>query len=244
MKQVALVTGASRGIGRAIAVALAKVGYAVIINYNGNEVKALETLELCQKYSENCAIFKANVANKADVETLASFILEKYQRIDLIVNNAGITKDNLVLRMTNEDFASVIQTNLESQFYVIKAFTRQLFRQKSGNIINISSVVGINGNIGQANYAASKAGIIGLTKSLAKEFAERNVRVNAVAPGFIKTDMTDALNEEVMNKVKQQIPLKFLGEPEDIANLVVFLSSEKARYITGQVITCDGGMAI
>ena len=242
--KVALVTGASRGIGAAIASKLASLGCDVAINYAGNIQKAEETLNSVKAYGVNAQIYQANVANYEEVEALTKQIIKDFGHLDIIINNAGITSDNLMMRMDQDSFDSVIDVNLKGTWNVCKSITRPILKQRSGVIINLSSVVGINGNVGQVNYAASKAGVIGLTKSLAKEFASRNIRVNAVAPGYVKSDMTAKLSEEITEKVLENIPLGQLGEVEDIANSVAFLVSDEARYITGQVLVVDGGMAI
>lgn len=242
--KVALVTGASRGIGAAIASKLASLGCDVAINYAGNIQKAEETLNSVKAYGVNAQIYQANVANYEEVEAMTKQIIKDFGHLDIIINNAGITSDNLMMRMDQDSFDSVIDVNLKGTWNVCKSITRLILKQRSGVIINLSSVVGINGNVGQVNYAASKAGVIGLTKSLAKEFASRNIRVNAVAPGYVKSDMTAKLSEEITEKVLENIPLGQLGEVEDIANAVAFLVSDEARYITGQVLVVDGGMAI
>ena len=242
--KVALVTGASRGIGAAIASKLASLGCDVAINYAGNIQKAEETLNSVKAYGVNAQIYQANVANYEEVEAMTKQIIKDFGHLDIIINNAGITSDNLMMRMDQDSFDSVIDVNLKGTWNVCKSTTRPILKQRSGVIINLSSVVGINGNVGQVNYAASKAGVIGLTKSLAKEFASRNIRVNAVAPGYVKSDMTAKLSEEITEKVLENIPLGQLGEVEDIANAVAFLVSDEARYITGQVLVVDGGMAI
>ena len=242
--KVALVTGASRGIGAAIASKLASLGCDVAINYAGNIQKAEETLNSVKAYGVNAQIYQANVANYEEVEAMTKQIIKDFGHLDIIINNAGITSDNLMMRMNQDSFDSVIDVNLKGTWNVCKSITRPILKQRSGVIINLSSVVGINGNVGQVNYAASKAGVIGLTKSLAKEFASRNIRVNAVAPGYVKSDMTAKLSEEITEKVLENIPLGQLGEVEDIANAVAFLVSDEARYITGQVLVVDGGMAI
>ena len=242
--KVALVTGASRGIGAAIASKLASLGCDVAINYAGNIQKAEETLNSVKAYGVNAQIYQANVANYEEVEAMTKQIIKDFGHLDIIINNAGITSDNLMMRMDQDSFDSVIDVNLKGTWNVCKSITRPILKQHSGVIINLSSVVGINGNVGQVNYAASKAGVIGLTKSLAKEFASRNIRVNAVAPGYVKSDMTAKLSEEITEKVLENIPLGQLGEVEDIANSVAFLVSDEARYITGQVLVVDGGMAI
>lgn len=242
--KVALVTGASRGIGAAIASKLASLGCDVAINYAGNIQKAEETLNSVKAYGVNAQIYQANVANYEEVEAMTKQIIKDFGHLDIIINNAGITSDNLMMRMDQDSFDSVIDVNLKGTWNVCKSITRPILKQRSGVIINLSSVVGISGNVGQVNYAASKAGVIGLTKSLAKEFASRNIRVNAVAPGYVKSDMTAKLSEEITEKVLENIPLGQLGEVEDIANSVAFLVSDEARYITGQVLVVDGGMAI
>ena len=242
--KVALVTGASRGIGAAIASKFASLGCDVAINYAGNIQKAEETLNSVKAYGVNAQIYQANVANYEEVEAMTKQIIKDFGHLDIIINNAGITSDNLMMRMDQDSFDSVIDVNLKGTWNVCKSITRPILKQRSGVIINLSSVVGINGNVGQVNYAASKAGVIGLTKSLAKEFASRNIRVNAVAPGYVKSDMTAKLSEEITEKVLENIPLGQLGEVEDIANSVAFLVSDEARYITGQVLVVDGGMAI
>ena len=242
--KVALVTGASRGIGAAIASKLASLGCDVAINYAGNIQKAEETLNSVKAYGVNAQIYQANVANYEEVEAMTKQIIKDFGHLDIIINKAGITSDNLMMRMDQDSFDSVIDVNLKGTWNVCKSITRPILKQRSGVIINLSSVVGINGNVGQVNYAASKAGVIGLTKSLAKEFASRNIRVNAVAPGYVKSDMTAKLSEEITEKVLENIPLGQLGEVEDIANSVAFLVSDEARYITGQVLVVDGGMAI
>lgn len=244
MDKVAIVTGASRGIGRQIAINLAMDGYSVVINYNGNEAKALETLEECNKYSNDNMIYKCNVASFSEVEQMIKDIMAKYSRIDVLVNNAGITKDTLLLRMSEADFDNVIDINLKGAFNCIKHVSKIMIKQRSGKIVNLSSVVGVSGNSGQANYAASKAGVIGLTKSVAKELASRGINVNCVAPGYIDTDMTSVLSDDVKEKIKASIALNRLGNPSDIANVVSFLVSEKSSYITGQVINVCGGMLI
>lgn len=242
--KVALITGASKGIGKEIAIKLANDGYAVVINYNGSYESAKKLEDELKKDKKECMIYKCNITNNDEVTKMVNDIIEKYKTIDVLVNNSGITKDNLVLRMTNQDFKDVIDTNLIGAFNVIKAVSRYMFKQNSGSIINISSVVGLYGNIGQANYSASKAGIIGLSKSLAKEFSLKNIRVNVVCPGFIKTDMTDKLSDDIKNNILERILLKRFGDAKDIANLVSFLASDNASYITNQVISCDGGIIL
>ncbi|WP_017471854.1 3-oxoacyl-[acyl-carrier-protein] reductase [Amphibacillus jilinensis] len=242
--KVALVTGASRGIGRAIALDLAERGYHVAINYAGNEEKANNVVaEITAKGSQAFA-YKANVSDELEVKAMIKKVIETFGRIDVLVNNAGITRDNLLMRMKTEEFDQVIDTNLKGVFLCMKAVTRQMMKQKQGRIINISSVVGISGNPGQANYVAAKAGVIGMTKTAAKELAPRNILVNAIAPGFITTDMTDELNDELKAQLLALIPLQRLGKAEDVAHAVGFLASDQANYITGQTLQIDGGMAM
>ncbi len=240
--KIALVTGAAKGIGKCIALKLAEAGYTVIVNYNGSKEAAEKTVEEITENGGIAQILQCNVSDYAATEEMIKSIVEKYGRLDVLVNNAGVTADNLLVRMTEEEFDKVINTNLKGAFNTIKHINRQMIKQKSGRIINISSVVGVTGNAGQANYAASKAGIIGLTKSVAKEVASRNITVNAIAPGFIMTDMTDRLPDSVKEKMLSDIPAKKFGNVEDIANTVLFLASEGASYITGQVIEVNGGM--
>ena len=241
-RKTAVVTGASRGIGKAIALTLAKDGFNVVINYNGNKEKAEQVKKECEDFGVNAITVKANVADFTESENLIKEAVSTFGSIDVLVNNSGITKDTLLLRMKEEDFDSVIDVNLKGTFNTIKHAARQMMKQRSGSIINMSSVVGISGNAGQINYAASKAGVIGLTKSVARELASRGIRANAVAPGFIETDMTDELNDKAKEEILKTIPLNDTGKSEDVANLVAFLASEKSRYITGQVIHVDGGM--
>ena len=242
MSKIALVTGASRGIGRAIALKLASDGFDVMINYAGQEALALEVKEECEKFGVRSAVFKANVGDKEEVKKLVAETVESFGGIDVLVNNAGITRDNLMLRMSDEDFDDVIDVNLRGVFYLTKLVAKIMFKKRSGKMINITSVSGVTGNVGQVNYAASKAGVIGLTKTVAKELAPRGICVNAVAPGFIMTDMTDSLGEDLKAKILETVPLKRLGQPEDIANMVAFLASDEANYITGQVMHVDGGL--
>jgi len=240
--KIALVTGASRGIGRETALTLAGYGASVIVNYNGSRERAEEVAARIGENGGTAEIWQCNVADYDACGEMISQILKKYGRIDILVNNAGITKDNLVMRISKEDFDLVLDTNLKGTFYPIKHMYRAFLKQKSGRIINMASVTGLLGNAGQANYVASKSGIIGLTKSVARELASRSITVNAVAPGYINTDMTDAMSDAAREAVISQIPLKKAGDPRDVAETVAFLASDKAAYITGQVISVDGGM--
>lgn len=242
--QVAIVTGASRGIGKAVAQALAADGAAVIINYNGSAEAAEAVAEQIRETGGAAEAMKCNVADFTDSESFVKTVLGKYGRVDILVNNAGITRDNLIVRMTEEEFDAVLDTNLKGAFHMIKHLTRTFMKQRYGKIINISSVSGILGNAGQANYSASKAGLIGLTKSVARELASRHICVNAVAPGFIRTDMTEKLPEVARENAVRTIPLGRMGEPEDVARAVLFLAGEASDYITGQVLCVDGGMAM
>lgn len=242
--KVALVTGASRGIGKQIAVSLAECGAKVIVNYCGSKEKAFEVVkEILEKGGQAEAI-QCDVSDYSETEKMISTIMEKYQKVDILVNNAGVTRDNLMIKMSEEDFDKVISTNLKGAFNTIKHLYRNFVKLRAGKIINISSVSGVMGNAGQANYSASKAGVIGLTKSMARELASRNICVNAVAPGFVETDMTDKMSEQTLENAKKMIPLNRFGKPEDIAEIVLFLASDNANYITGQVIGVDGGMNI
>ncbi|AZT90663.1 3-oxoacyl-[acyl-carrier-protein] reductase [Caldicellulosiruptor changbaiensis] len=240
--KIALITGASRGIGRAIALKFAHNGANVIINYSSSQSQAQSLKDEIEKLGVRALIIKCDVSNSEEVNAMFSQIEKEFGRLDILVNNAGITKDGLVLRMNEEDFDKVIAINLKGAFLCAKAASKIMIKQREGNIINISSVVGIMGNVGQANYAASKAGIIGLTKSLAKELASRNIRVNAIAPGFIKTDMTEVLSDKVKEMMLSSIPLGRFGEADEVANVALFLASSLSSYITGQVIVVDGGM--
>ena len=243
-KKVAVVTGASRGIGRAIALELASRGAAVVINYNGSEERAREVQKEIEEKGGEAEIRQWNVADYKACEGAVKDIVKTHGSIDILVNNAGITKDGLLMGMSEEDFDQVIDVNLKGTFNMMRFVSRQMLRQRSGRMISMASVVGIAGNAGQANYCAAKAGVIGLTKSAAKELASRGITVNAVAPGFIKTEMTEVLKDEIKNSILEHITMKAFGETEDIANAVAFLASEEARYITGQVISVDGGMAM
>ena len=243
-KKVALVTGASRGIGREIALTLAREGAFVIINYNGSEDRAKEVEETIRKNGGEAVIWKCNVSSFQETEEMAKAVVKEYGHVDILVNNAGITRDNLIMKMSEADFDQVVETNLKGCFNTIRHLSRQMLKQRSGRIVNIASVSGVLGNAGQANYAASKAGIIGLTKTMARELASRGITVNAVAPGFIDTEMTAVLPDQVKSTVTEQIPLKKFGSVEDVAETVAFLASDKAKYITGQGICVDGGMAM
>lgn len=240
----AVITGASRGIGREIALKYAKEGANIVLNYRNSETEALQLKEELDKLGSNILIIKANVSNFEEAERLIKEAKEVFGRVDILVNNAGITKDNLIMRMKEEDFDSVIDVNLKGAFNCLKAVTPIMIGQKEGKIINMSSVVGVIGNAGQVNYCASKAGLIGMTKSLAREIGGKNINVNAIAPGFIDTDMTKVLSEDQKKNIMSQVPLKRLGQADDIANLALFLASEQSNYITGQVIHVDGGMAM
>ncbi|KIL12426.1 3-oxoacyl-[acyl-carrier protein] reductase [Bacillus pumilus] len=242
--KTAVVTGASRGIGRSIAIDLAKNGANVVVNYSGNEAKANEVVDEIKALGQQAFAVKADVSNAEEVQALMKQAIDTFGSIDILVNNAGITKDNLLMRMKENEWDDVININLKGVFNCTKAVTRQMMKQRSGRIINLASVVGVCGNPGQANYVAAKAGVIGLTKTTAKELATRHITVNAVAPGFISTDMTDKLDENVQTEMLKQIPLARFGAPEDISNVVVFLASEGAGYITGQTIQVDGGMVM
>jgi 3-oxoacyl-[acyl-carrier protein] reductase len=240
--KTALVTGASRGIGRAIALRLAEAGANVVVNYAGSEAAAAETVAKVKELGREAIMIRANVANAEEVNEMFKEALERFGTIDILVNNAGITRDNLLMRMKEEEWDDVIATNLKGVFNCLKAATRPMMKQRSGKIINITSVVGVLGNPGQANYVAAKAGVIGLTKTAARELASRGITVNAVAPGFIDTDMTAVLPEDVKASMLGQIPLGRLGQADDIAGVVLFLASDAANYMTGQTLHVDGGM--
>lgn len=240
--KVAVVTGASRGIGKSIALELAKQGADVVVNYAGSVDRANEVVKEIEALGRKGISIQCDVSNTDSVNAMMKEALESFGNIDILVNNAGITRDNLLMRMKDSEWDDVINTNLKGVFLCTKAVTRPMMKQRKGRIINITSIVGVTGNPGQANYVAAKAGVIGFTKTTAKELAQRNITVNAIAPGFITTDMTDKLTEEVKNSMLTQIPLGQFGRPEDIANAVVFLASDDSSYITGQTLHIDGGM--
>lgn len=242
--KVALVTGGSRGIGRAICLELARRGAAVAVNFAGNEAAAQETAEACRALGAQAEIFRADVADPAACEELVKAVKERFGRVDILVNNAGITRDGLLMTAKVEDFDQVLDTNLRGAYFCMKAASKLMMRQRYGRIINLSSVVGLRGNAGQTGYAASKAGILGLTKAAAKELAARNITVNAVAPGFIHTDMTSVLPEKAKEAMLTTIPMGRPGAPEDVARAVAFFAEESAAYLTGQVLCVDGGMAV
>ncbi|WP_431029445.1 3-oxoacyl-[acyl-carrier-protein] reductase [Lysinibacillus sp. LZ02] len=242
--KTAVVTGGSRGIGRAICIELAKQGANVVVNFSGSEEKAKAVVSEVEALGAKAMAVQANVADSDAVEAMMKQAVEAFGSLDILVNNAGITRDNLLMRMKEQEWDDVIDTNLKGVFLCTKAVTRQMMKQRAGRIINISSIVGVAGNPGQANYVAAKAGVIGLTKTCAQELASRNILVNAIAPGFITTEMTDSLPEELKESMLKQIPLAKLGQPEDIAKAVVFFASENANYITGQTLHIDGGLVM
>ncbi|MCI5938023.1 MAG: 3-oxoacyl-[acyl-carrier-protein] reductase [Eubacterium sp.] len=242
--KIAVVTGASRGIGRGVALALAREGATVVVNYNGSKERADQVVKEIEDNGGKAVAIQCNVSDFEAAKEFYGNIVKEYGRIDILVNNAGITRDNLIMKMSEEEFADVIQTNLMGTFNGVKFVTRPMMKQRYGHIINIASVSGVIGNMGQANYSASKAGVIGLTKATAKELASRNITVNAIAPGFIATEMTDKLSDSVKEEACKTIPLKEFGKVEDVAEAVVFLASDRARYITGQVLCVDGGIAM
>ncbi|MFF5993282.1 3-oxoacyl-[acyl-carrier-protein] reductase [Lysinibacillus sp. KU-BSD001] len=242
--KTAVVTGGSRGIGRAICIELAKQGVNVVVNFSGSEEKAKAVVAEVEALGAKAMAVQANVADSDAVEAMMKQAVEAFGSLDILVNNAGITRDNLLMRMKEQEWDDVIDTNLKGVFLCTKAVTRQMMKQRAGRIINISSIVGVAGNPGQANYVAAKAGVIGLTKTCAQELASRNILVNAIAPGFITTEMTDSLPEELKESMLKQIPLAKLGQPEDIAKAVVFFASENANYITGQTLHIDGGLVM
>ena len=242
--KIAVVTGASRGIGKEIAKTLAAKGATVVVNYNGSAEKAEETVKEIEALGGKAEALQCNVSDYDKAAEMMAYVVKTYGRVDILVNNAGITRDNLLMKMSEEDFDAVLNTNLKGAFNCIKHISRQMLKQKSGHIVNISSVSGVMGNAGQVNYCASKAGIIGMTKSLARELGSRGITVNAIAPGFIETEMTDVLPEDVKENLLASIPLKRMGQTKDIAETVAFLASDKAAYITGQTISVDGGMGM
>jgi 3-oxoacyl-[acyl-carrier protein] reductase len=240
--KAALVTGASRGIGREIALELARNGANVAVNFSGSEAKANEVVDEIKKLGKDAFAIKCDVSNSEEVTTMVKETIDRFGKLDILVNNAGITRDNLLMRMKEDEWDDVININLKGVFLCTKAVSRQMMKQRNGRIINIASIVGAMGNAGQANYVAAKAGIIGLTKTTAKELASRNITVNAIAPGFITTDMTDQLPEDVKAEMMKQIPLARLGEPKDIAKMTAFLASDDSSYVTGQTLHINGGM--
>ena len=242
--KTAVVTGGSRGIGKAVCLELARGGANVVLCYAGNAASAAETVAECEALGAKALAVQCNVANAEEVKALMDTAISTFGAIHILVNNAGITRDGLLMTMKDADFDAVVDTNLKGAFYCMRAVARPMMRQRSGRIINMSSIVGLRGNPGQANYCASKAGLIGLTKSLAKELAARKVTVNAVAPGFIDTDMTAVLSEQAKEAMLSTIPMAKLGQPEDVAHAVAFFASDEAAYITGQVLCVDGGMAV
>ena len=242
MDKVALITGATRGIGKEIALTLAKEGYHIAFNYRKEKEEVEQVKKEIEENQVQCLTVKADVSNFSECEEFVKKTMDQFGKIDVLVNNAGITKDNLLMRMSQEDFKQVIDVNLVGTFNMTKNVIGYMVKARSGRIINISSVVGISGNAGQTNYAASKSGILGFTKSLAKEVASRNILVNAIAPGFIETSMTEGLKEEIKEEIAKTIPLKRMGKPKDVANVVKFLAGEESTYITGQVLPVDGGM--
>ena len=242
--KTAVVTGGSRGIGRAICLELAKQGANVVVNYSGSEDKAKQVVSEIEELGAKAIAVQANVAHSDAVDLMMKQAIEVFGTLDILVNNAGITRDNLLMRMKEQEWDDVVDTNLKGVFLCTKAVTRQMMKQRAGRIINISSIVGVAGNPGQANYVAAKAGVIGLTKTCAQELASRNILVNAIAPGFITTEMTDSLPEELKEAMLKQIPLAKLGQPEDVAKAVVFFASDQANYITGQTLHIDGGLVM
>ncbi len=242
--KTAIVTGGSRGIGRQTVLELARNGYAVAIVYQGNEEKANETMQMAMAKGAEAIAIKCDVASMESVTSMVNAVMEKWGRVDVLVNNAGQTADGLLMRMSEEDFDKIISVNLKGTFNCVKAVTSIMMKQRYGRIVNLSSVVGVTGNAGQANYAASKAGIIGFTKSVAKELASRGITANCVAPGYVETDMTEVLSDKIKEAILAQIPMKRCADPKEIASVIGFLVSEKANYITGQVINVDGGMVM
>lgn len=242
--KIAIVTGGSRGIGKEICLKFASLGANLVINYIGDKTQAEDTKAECEKLGAKVALSEGDVSKMADCEKLFQTAMDTFGRVDILVNNAGITRDNLLMRMSEEEFDAVIAVNLKGTFNCMKQAARPMMKQRYGKIINMASVVGVTGNAGQVNYAASKAGVIGMTKSMAKELANRGVTVNAIAPGFIRTAMTDVLSDDVKAEITHVIPMGVMGETEDVANLAAFLASDASRYITGQVINVDGGMVM
>jgi 3-oxoacyl-[acyl-carrier protein] reductase len=242
--RAAIITGGTRGIGRAIATRLAEEGANLAISYRSNDAAAQETVERVRELGVECELFKGDVSSPADVEALFSGANDAFGRVDILVNNAGITRDNLMMRMKEEEFDEVLRTNLKGTYLCTRAVLRPMIRARSGRIVNVSSVVGLVGNAGQANYAASKAGIIGFTKSVAREVAQRGITVNAVAPGYVETELTGSLPEKVKDQIRDQVPAGRFGEPEEVAEVVAFLAGEASGYVTGQTIAVDGGMTM
>lgn len=242
--RVALITGGSRGIGKSIAIKLASLGADIAINYTSREESALEVKKEIEDMGVRCFIIKCDVSNFEDSQNMVNEVINEYSKIDILVNNAGITKDGLLMKMKEEDFDKVISVNLKGVFNCTKAVTRPMMKQKYGKIINMASVVGVMGNAGQSNYCASKAGVIGFTKSTARELASRNITINAIAPGFIESDMTNVLKDEVKAAYESSIPMKKMGKAEDVANVAAFLASDISSYVTGQTINVDGGMVM
>lgn len=242
--KTAIITGASRGIGAEIARRFAQAGAKIVVNYSGSQGKAEAVVESIKENGGEAIAVKANVADSGDVKAMVDAAMEAFGSVDILVNNAGITRDNLMMRMKDDEWDDVINTNLKGVFVCTKAVTRQMMKQRSGRIVNIASIVGVMGNAGQANYVASKAGVIGLTKTTARELASRGITANAVAPGFITTDMTDGLNEDIQKTMLGQIPLGRFGKPEEVAKAALFLASDEASYMTGQTLHIDGGMVM
>lgn len=240
--KTAIVTGGSRGIGKSIALHLASLGANIIVNYNNNVAAANEVVKEIESMGRSALAVKADIGKSSDVDKFIKAVYEKFDSIDILINNAGITRDNLLMRMKEDEWDEVLNTNLKGAFLITKSIIRKMIKSKKGKIINISSIVGTTGNAGQSNYSASKAGLIGFTKSIAKEVASRGIQVNAIAPGFIRTDMTEALSDNIKKELLNNIPANRLGRPEDIANMVGYLSSDLSDYITGQIIHIDGGM--
>ncbi len=240
--KTAIVTGGSRGIGKSIALHLASLGANIIVNYNNNFAAANEVVKEIESMGREALAIKADIGKSSDVDKFINTVYEKFNSIDILINNAGITRDNLLMRMKEDEWDEVLNTNLKGAFLMTKSIIRKMIKRKKGKIVNITSIVGTTGNAGQSNYSASKAGLIGFTKSIAKEVASRGIQVNAIAPGFIRTDMTDALPDNIKKELLNNIPANKLGRPEDIANMVGFLSSDLSDYITGQIIHIDGGM--